>query len=123
MERRSRFVFPLHGAGLEHHKLFYDLLKHMMTLSAGAIVALVSFYEKFSSHRWKWSMAGALICFVISILTGLMVQANILDLMAENRKPVNYRIAEALSTVGFHICSVSFISALWLLVAYGVKNL
>ncbi len=58
---------------MESYKLEADYLKHLTTLSTGAILVAVAFYEKLSGHEHNHILFYALIGFLLTIACSLYV--------------------------------------------------
>ncbi|MCU1265007.1 MAG: hypothetical protein JWM21_1325 [Acidobacteria bacterium] len=105
-------VFPI-----EQIKLIFDHTKHITTLSVGSMVAIVTFYEKLGGSRhWKTLVSISLVCFVISILAGIVAQFGVID-SVEKAKVSDPRTRRA-----FIVTYVSFSLALVGLCVYGLRN-
>ena len=60
---------------IEHTKLFNDYIKHLNTLSTGSILLLVTFLEKiFTNPHYKWLVIVSLICFLLSVIGGVILK-------------------------------------------------
>ncbi len=101
----------------ESVKLFIEHTKHLTTLSAGSIIAIVTLYEKISaSHEWKLLIAVSLTSFIISILAGMFAQIGLISSHYHKKHyPVLWKI--------FIICWLSFASALAAICIYGIRNI
>jgi len=95
----------------EQVKLIFDHTKHLTTLSAGSIVAIVTFYDKLASHHWKASVGLSLICFVVSIIAGLLAQITTV-----------YRAEDEVEAMSFLISWITFSLGMLALGVYGVRN-
>ena len=111
---------------LELSKMSFESMKHLTTLSTGAIVLMVTFLEKlFSSNReWTALIGAALISFVLSIVTSAsaLVQINnlltsVFTLHADMHWRDKFRMWT--NVVAF----TSFVIGIILLVIFAFKNL
>ena len=104
---------------IEQVKLIHDHTKHLTTLSAGSIVALVTLYEKLAaSHNWKFLIAIALISFVASIIGGVYAQIGMIDYADpehDDNDPAT-GVALIVSWRGFALAMLS-------ISIYGIKNI
>lgn len=103
----------------EEVKLMFEHTKHITTLSAGSIVAIVTFYEKLGAQKdWKILIAVSLMSFVISIVSGLLAQIGTIDAfkLEDNEKDIP-------TAISFAACWGFFSIAMISLCIYGVKNL
>lgn len=117
------YGWPWYGkTNLEHSKLIIDLLKHQSTLCAGSIVAVVTFYEKFASRHFTALVGFALVSFVLSIISSVLAQSNMIDLLSDQRSKESRIIAIA-TGVEMLISWASFVFAMGALTLYGVLNL
>ena len=101
-----------------------DFLKHLVTLSTGCILIMVTFLEKlFQQPTWKFLVAVSLVGFALSIFGSLVV--HFLSVMQVN-KPEDNPIGKGLAVSGI-TCTVlsfgGFLLGLVALVVFGVKNI
>ncbi|CAN5170235.1 hypothetical protein BH23BAC1_BH23BAC1_23080 [soil metagenome] len=68
MENEDYRVYTVKEKTLEEgNKLFYDVFKHLTTLSTGSILILVAFLENlFVNPQYKFLIAISLLCFIIN---------------------------------------------------------
>ena len=55
----------------------YDFYKHLTTISSGAIVIIVAFVKQSLQAGQKVVIVSAIVCFLISIVTALLVMLNV----------------------------------------------
>lgn len=59
-------------SSLEAQKLYYDLVKHLTTLSSGSILLIATLVDKlFATPHYMWLIVIVLISFLFSITAGL----------------------------------------------------
>ena len=105
-------------ANEEANKLFYDVFKHLTTLSTGSILILASLLETlFSNPQWKFLIVVALFSFIVSIVSAVRMmffQASaVLNLKDE------VTLAEHVS---FLVTVSSFLLGIISFVAFAIKN-
>ena|SRR5215212_2278920 len=105
----------------EGNKLFYDLFKHVTTISTGSIVILVTFLEKlFSRPIWRPLIAIALGGFAVSILSSLIVMfINAMDVFQGD---LSNRHKKTMNRF-FLLVVFSFLTGIISLVVFAIKNL
>ena len=111
---------PTHHAHLvESSKLFYDLFKHVTTLTTGTIVVLATFLEKlFKAPLWLPLVVITFVGLVLSLIASL-------GAMAFFAKHVREEVTEAegnIATAFIVVCLVSFLIAIACLTAFTVRN-
>ena len=106
----------------EGSKLYYDVMKHLTTLSTGSILLLVTFLEKlFVNPKWRLLIAVTLVFFILSIITGFMSMIHSayfirkLGNVDEDIKRADKRI--------FYFSAFSFILAIICLAVFALRNL
>ncbi|MEM5499956.1 hypothetical protein WNY77_21340 [Paraglaciecola mesophila] len=60
-------------------KMEFDYCKHIATISAGAILVVVTFSEKFTKNDFSYTAATAVFLFVVAIIGTIQVQMDIVD--------------------------------------------
>jgi hypothetical protein len=105
-------------ANEEATKLFYDVFKHLTTLSTGSILLLATFIETmFPSPQWKFLIVLALISFIISIISAVLMmffQASAVLVMKE--------ITSRVERLSFGITMGSFLLGIISFVVFAVIN-
>jgi hypothetical protein len=108
-------------APIERRKLVYDFAKHLTTLSAGSLVALVTFFEKFNNRPTStYLLSISLVLFVVAMLLAALAQfiaAAIVD--AINPAPREVSVASG-SLVG---SMAAFVFAIGSLAAFAIANI
>jgi hypothetical protein len=106
----------------ESLKLYYDVYKHLTTLSTGAIVILVALLEKvFVNPKWRALVVAAFCFFLLTILGSLqtmMVCAHDVRYGSSARNELLvFRLWTAL------LCLLCFVLGVLSLVVFATKNL
>jgi surface polysaccharide O-acyltransferase-like enzyme len=101
-----------------------DFLKHLVTLSTGCIVLMVTFLEKlFRQPRWKFLVVASLLSFGVSITASLTLHfLSVLNIDSSDTKALNKSVV----VIGILMAILSFggfLAGLTTLVVFGVKNL
>jgi hypothetical protein len=53
-------------------KMFFDLFKHLTTLSTGSILLMAAFLEKlFKNPNWSFLVSITFVCFILAIISSL----------------------------------------------------
>jgi hypothetical protein len=105
-------------ANEEGTKLYYDLFKHLTTLSTGSILLLATLIESlFPNPQWRYLVVIALISFIISTLSAVLMmlfQAGaVLAMRAELSRG---------ERVGFGITVASFLLGITCFVVFAALN-
>jgi hypothetical protein len=75
-------VHPMPIEPSEHLKHSFEYLRHITTLSAGAIVLQIGFVEKlFPYPKWRALVAISIISFTASILSSVLTQWKLLSFL------------------------------------------
>ncbi len=99
-------------------KLIFEHTKHLTTLSAGATVTIVTFYDKLGAARhWKVVVAASLICFVSSIIAGIYAQIRTIDEFGAKIVVDNVDTRWAFLTSW-----IAFVLGMLALCVYGIRN-
>ena len=103
----------------EHAKQSFDYLRHMNTLSAGAIALQVGFLEKLFPHpKYKALVAVSVIAFTASILCSIITQWGLLSYLGhKNPEKTDYAGCSVL------LLWVTFAVGLLTAVAFALINL
>ena len=108
--------------GAEGQKLFYDLFKHLGTLSSGSIVLMATFMTRFAEKpEWSFLIALALAGFVVSIAGSLVVMMTFAEAVHKGGTA-----PDDTQTVGSALAAISafaFVGALLCLALFVFKNL
>ncbi len=71
MDDPSQFGPP--SFAIEHNKIVIDYLKHLTTLSTGAIILQTAFLEKLFPHpKWKAVIVISLLSFAFSVVSSVV---------------------------------------------------
>ena len=103
----------------ESAKLFYDLFKHVTTLSTGTIVVLATFIEKiFKSPVWLPLVVVTFAGLIVSVASALLA----MFLMGKHiREPISDKEADWGGKFVL-LCLCSFFVALACLTAFTIRN-
>jgi len=97
---------------------FYHTMKHLTTLSTGAIIILATFLEKvFMNPTWKCLIAITLVSFLISILFAVFSMMYVSDVISK----INKKIMICLC-ITYSISGISFIVGISCLVIFTIHN-
>jgi hypothetical protein len=109
---------------LASHQQEEDFLKHLVTLSTGCILLMVTFLEKlFHQPKWKFLVVVSLVSFGVSIIGSLTTHfLSILNIDRARDKPIGTWMA----LFGI-LCVVlsfgGFLTGLVALIVFGAKNI
>jgi len=101
-----------------------DFLKHLVTLSTGCILLMVTFLEKlFQQPKWKFLVIVSLVSFGVSIIGSLTIHLlSVIDI----ERPEGESLGIGMVLFGM-LCSAlsfgGFLTGLAALVVFGVKNI
>ncbi|NQZ53134.1 MAG: DUF751 domain-containing protein [Piscirickettsiaceae bacterium] len=103
----------------EHKQLLHDYLKHMVTISTGMILIMVTFLHQISKNpEWKFCVAIALVSFMATVFGCILVQtADIFDINHSEDWSANVAI------FGISIAWMGFVTGIIALVVFGLKNI
>jgi hypothetical protein len=108
-------------AGEEGSKLYFEMYKHLTTLSTGSILLLVTFLEKiFANPKWKILIVAALSFFLLSILASLMLMALHANFVS------NLEVDDAgkkIESKSVNLCLGCFLGGVICLVIFAIRNL
>lgn len=101
-----------------------DFLKHLVTLSTGCILLMITFLEKlFHQPKWKFLVVVSLVSFGVSIIGSLTT--HVLSVLAINRAK-DIPLGTGMLIFGI-LCTVlsfgGFLMGLTALIVFGTKNL
>lgn len=114
--------FQTHLDRIEGYKSFYDLFKHVTTLSTGSVLILTAFLEKFFKNpEWKLLIGITLALFIISIISSLLAMIGYGGKIVASDNE-NKGISDPLLLIGFFGGVCSFILGVTSLVVFAVKN-
>ena len=78
-KKGSAKVIPTPEGYREGGKLFFDLMKHLTTLSTGSLLLLVAFLEKlFPNPCCRWMIISVLCSLLLSVLGSLLAMLAII---------------------------------------------
>tara|TARA_R110002074_G_scaffold402208_1_gene604646 strand:+ start:3251 stop:3595 length:345 start_codon:yes stop_codon:yes gene_type:complete len=108
---------------IEAHTTVFDYLKHLSSLCTASILLIIAFLEKlFESPEWKVCIAISLVSFVLSIISTVVAQAGVIEMIDHNPKNVA-KWAHPLAFIGLAFVWLFFIVGLVSLVVFALKNL
>lgn len=109
---------------IEVYKIEFDYLKHLTTVSTGAILLIVAFLEKiFLQPTYKPAVSVSLVCFLVTIILCAIAQASIIE-KASEKKDLSWRNKVQNLTVSLFLLALcSFVVGMVSLVIFGLKNL
>src|SRR5947209_18330058 len=106
----------------ESIKLLFEVYKHIITLSNGAIVILSTFIEKvFQAPKENRLVTLSLLCFLASILSSLMMMAHLAMEQEINRK--QRAIDRIVYKILYYLSPIAFIFGVLSLAVFAVINL
>lgn len=109
---------------IEIYKIEFDYLKHLTTVSTGAILLIVAFLEKiFKQPEYKLAVAVSLVCFMITIILCAIAQASIIEKASEKENLEWRNTVQNLTVILFLFALLSFVVGMISLVIFGLKNL
>ncbi len=92
-------------ANEEANKLFYDVFKHLTTLSPGSILILASLLETlFPRPQWRFLIVVALVSFIVSMVSAVRMMFFQASAVMDRRRDTTRG-----ETVGFAITVGSFL--------------
>lgn len=98
-------------------KYVFDWCTNICTLSSGAIVIIVAFYEKLSSYpNWKLSLAVSLVAFIAAIVGAASMQFEHLMYASGGSRYPKLKYLSSLTTL------VSFPVGMFALVVFALAN-
>jgi hypothetical protein len=105
-------------ANEEANKLFYDVFKHLTTLSTGSILILATFLESFfTDPQWKALIVVSLVSFIVCIVSAVLMmffQAGAVLVLKEQTNRVE--------KTSFFVTMASFLLGIISFVAFAVVN-
>jgi hypothetical protein len=111
------------AARREGLKMFYDVFKHLTTLSSGSILLLVTFLAKANQQQPSWrplvavSFIGFLVCSVASIVVMLSTARTI------RRNETTDLLPDLTGRLGYCVAVFGFAVGVLSLTIFGWKNL
>lgn len=108
----------------ESHKLSFDLLKHLSTLTTASSLLVVTLMEKvFPNPQWIWCVALSLVAFLVALICCLlamaMLSANVGKRIADGSFPSDDANVFAWS---YALGGTAFIFGIAAIVVFAVKN-
>ena len=104
---------------LESYRLEVDYLKHLSTLSTGAILVAVVFYENISETEFRFFLFYALIGFLITIACALYINFRLVWCINEdNLDELPGPLASAMDAIFFFGGLISFFISICFLVYF-----
>lgn len=107
----------------EGRKLYYDLFKHLTTLSSGSILLLVTFKEKLfpaGDAEWKPLMGWVFFLFMLCIVSSVITMGFYAAAITRPRQASSIGFV---SVVGILISAASFVGAFVGLITFAFKNI
>jgi DMSO/TMAO reductase YedYZ heme-binding membrane subunit len=102
----------------------FEYLKHLTTVSTGAILLLVAFLEKiFKQPEYKPAIAVSLVSFLVSIMLCAMAQTSIIEKASEKKNESWRDKVQNLTVTLCLLALLCFIVGMISLVIFGLKNL
>jgi hypothetical protein len=102
----------------EANKLYYDVFKHLTTLSTGSILLLATFLgQLFSNPQWKFLVALSLASFIVSIVSAVLMmfwQAGAVLLLKQE--------IQSRELAGFLVTVISFLLGIISFVTFAIRN-
>jgi hypothetical protein len=63
---------------IENHRLIFDLVKHLTTLSSGASLLVIAIVEKlFPDPEWSWIVALSLVAFLVCLVASVVMMMQV----------------------------------------------
>lgn len=108
----------------EGRKLYYDLFKHLTTLSSGSILLLVAFKEKLFPDsaviEWNDLMGIAFFLFLLCIVSSVFTMGSYAAAVVD---PSEASSIGDTSIIAVGVSTLSFLGAFVALTAFAMKNL
>jgi hypothetical protein len=107
---------------IEAYKMAFDYVKHISTLCTGSILLIAGLLEKlFSNPEWKICVAISLIAFLLAIVSSIVAQAGIIEMIDKEETIGKW----AWPTAGFGIVGMYlfFLTGLTSFLLFALKNL
>jgi hypothetical protein len=105
-------------ANEEANKLFYDVFKHLTTLSTGSILILASLLETlFPNPHWRFLIVIALVSFIVSTVSAVRMMFFQASAVMERRRETTRG-----EHVGFMITVASFLLGIGSFVVFAIMN-
>lgn len=106
----------------ESSKLFFDLFKHLTTLSAGSIVVLTGLLSTlFSNTEWKWLIITTLGAFVITTLSSIVAMFFMASMIKGDTNMS--LLSTKMVTNCILVTGGSFVISLLMLIVFATKNI
>jgi hypothetical protein len=103
-------------------KSFYDLFKHITTISTGSIVLIITFLEKlFTNPAWKSLVAVSFGCLTFSVIASLITMFFLSRAISQLGKTP--KRAEPFFDSSVVLTIASFLTGIVTLVIFAIKNL
>lgn len=120
--KKLQDLTPEQKAHLEGHKLLYDALKHLTTLSTGSILLLITFLKEiFKDNRKCEALIPISLCFFILSIIGSVITMVILS-ESVFRFQEEMEIGSRKGFVTFYISLGSFMAGIVILVIFTIIN-
>jgi hypothetical protein len=102
-------------------KLFYEVFKHLTTLSSGSVVVLVTFHEKLNQPSWRPLMSMSFLGFTIATVGSIIVMLSTARTIRRNEQ--TDQLPDKTGNVGYRITAVGFAVGIISLCLFGMRNL
>jgi hypothetical protein len=109
-----------HSATVEHNKIVVDYLKHLTTLSTGAIILQIAFLEKLFAHpKWKALIVISLLSFAVAVIASVIAYTAVISTKFRDweGKPLFF------GCLSIYATWVSFLLGITSLTAFAIRNL
>jgi hypothetical protein len=109
---------------IDIYNIEFEYLKHLTTVSTGAILLIIAFLEKiFKQPRCTTAVSVSLVCFMSTIILCAIAQASIIE-KASEKESIGWRNrVQNLTTSILLLALSSFVVGMISLVVFGLKNM
>lgn len=110
--------------GLQLNAVWSDYLKHVTTLSTGAIVFIATFLEKFAQHpHWRSAVIVSLLGFLVAVLGALAAMTGLAMDAASTGTETYTDYVDALKVLGVSAAWLGFVVGVTALTLFALNNL
>ena len=103
-------------------KLFFDVFKHLTTLSSGSIVILVTFLDKLAKYsQWQALITISLVGFLVAIVGSIIVMLSTARTVRRNE--TTDQLPDVLGNISYAVAVGGFAIGVVCLAVFGIKNL
>lgn len=104
----------------EHAKNFFEYLRHLTTLSTGAILLLTAFLEKIFPHpKWKAVVVGSLASFCVAVVASVLTYT----VMIYRAPGGPSDKLDAVAGCSLYTTWIGFLTGILLLTIFAIKNI